>query len=76
MLRPWVVIGMIAGFLTGKSMRGKGFGLIGDSVVGIIGSMLAAWLAGPLGYAYGLIGLIVPATFGAILLVAAVRAIF
>jgi uncharacterized membrane protein YeaQ/YmgE (transglycosylase-associated protein family) len=73
----FLVVGVIAGFLAGKIMRGKGFGIIGDLVVGIIGAMLGGWLFGLLGIsAGGLIGSIITATVGAVLLVVIVRAIF
>src|SRR5580658_1491972 len=73
----FLVVGVIAGFLAGKIMRGKGFGIIGDLVVGIIGAMLGGWVFGLLGiHSGGLIGSIITATVGAVLLVAIVRAIF
>jgi uncharacterized membrane protein YeaQ/YmgE (transglycosylase-associated protein family) len=73
----FLVVGIVAGFLAGKIMRGKGFGILGDLVVGIIGAMLGGWLFGVLGiHAGGLIGSIITATVGAVLLVVLVRAIF
>src|SRR6266702_4938045 len=45
----WLVVGLIAGFLASRVMRGGGYGLIGDIVVGIIGALLGGWLAGLLG---------------------------
>jgi len=42
----FLVVGVIAGFLAGKIMRGKGFGILGDLIVGIIGAMLGGWLFG------------------------------
>jgi uncharacterized membrane protein YeaQ/YmgE (transglycosylase-associated protein family) len=39
-----LIIGLIAGFLAGKIMKGGGFGLIGDIVVGIIGAFIGSWL--------------------------------
>lgn len=41
----WIVVGLIAGWLAGKVMKGGGFGLIGDIVVGIIGGVLGGWIA-------------------------------
>ena len=48
----WVIlIGILAGFLAGKLMRGRGFGLIVDLLLGIIGSFVGSWLFGKLGIA-------------------------
>ncbi len=44
----WIVVGAIAGWVAGKLIRGKGFGLIGDIIVGIIGALVGGWLAGTL----------------------------
>ena len=42
----WLIVGAIAGWLAGKVMKGKGFGLIGNIVIGIIGALVGGWLAG------------------------------
>ena len=42
----WLVVGAVAGWVAGKLMRGGGFGLIGNIVVGIIGAVVGGWLAG------------------------------
>lgn len=44
----WIIVGLIAGFLAGQVMRGGGFGLIGDIVVGIVGALIGGFLAGVL----------------------------
>jgi uncharacterized membrane protein YeaQ/YmgE (transglycosylase-associated protein family) len=41
----WIVVGLIAGWLAGRVMRGGGYGLLGDIIVGIIGGMFGGWLA-------------------------------
>ena len=41
----WIVVGLIAGWLAGKVMKGGGFGLIGDIIVGVIGGLLGGFLA-------------------------------
>jgi uncharacterized membrane protein YeaQ/YmgE (transglycosylase-associated protein family) len=65
----FLIIGIVAGWLAGKIMRGGGFGLIGDLVVGVIGALLGGFLFGLLGLsANGLIGSLVTATVGAIVL--------
>ncbi len=72
----WLIIGLIAGFLASRVMRGGGYGLIGDIVVGIIGAFIGGWLAGLLGLgASGLIGSIIVAFIGACVLIALLHAI-
>ena len=72
----FLLIGLIAGWLAGKVMRGGGFGLIGDMIVGIIGALLGGWLFGILGiHAGGLIGAIIVAFVGAVLLLFLLRVI-
>jgi uncharacterized membrane protein YeaQ/YmgE (transglycosylase-associated protein family) len=41
----WIVVGLIAGWLAGRVMKGGGFGLIGDIVIGVIGGLLGGFLA-------------------------------
>ena len=63
------VIGIVAGFIAGKIMKGSGFGFLGNLVVGLIGGLLGGFLAGLIGLAaYGLIGQIVIAIAGACIL--------
>ena len=47
-LIAWLIIGAVAGWLAGTFVKGGGFGLIGDIVVGIIGAFIGGWLAGVL----------------------------
>lgn len=69
-----LVVGLIAGFLASRVVAGRGFGLVGDIVIGIVGAFLGAWLFGLLGIAAGsLIGMIVVAFIGACVLLAIVR---
>jgi len=44
----WIVVGLIAGFLAGQVMRGGGYGIVGDMIVGIVGAVLGGFLAGAL----------------------------
>jgi uncharacterized membrane protein YeaQ/YmgE (transglycosylase-associated protein family) len=44
----WIVVGAIAGWLSGQFMKGRGFGLVGDILVGIAGGLIGGWLAGEL----------------------------
>jgi uncharacterized membrane protein YeaQ/YmgE (transglycosylase-associated protein family) len=41
----WIIVGLIAGWLAGMVMRGGGFGLLGNIVIGVIGGLLGGWLA-------------------------------
>ncbi|WP_417316658.1 GlsB/YeaQ/YmgE family stress response membrane protein [Emcibacter sp.] len=65
-----LIIGALAGFLAGKIMKGGGFGLIGNLVVGIIGAVIGGWLFGQLGISMNnnLIGELVTAVIGAVVL--------
>lgn len=47
-LLTWIIVGAIAGWLAGQVMKGSGFGLIGDILIGIIGALVGGWLAGTL----------------------------
>jgi uncharacterized membrane protein YeaQ/YmgE (transglycosylase-associated protein family) len=72
----FLLIGLIAGWLAGQLMRGGGFGIVGDMIVGVIGALLGGWLFGVLGiHAGGLIGAIITAFVGAIILIALLRVI-
>jgi uncharacterized membrane protein YeaQ/YmgE (transglycosylase-associated protein family) len=41
----WIVVGLIAGWLAGMVMRGGGYGMIGDIIVGVVGGLLGGWIA-------------------------------
>ncbi len=70
----FLLVGLVAGWLAGKIMKGSGYGVIGDIVLGVVGAFVGGFLFRLLGLrAYGLIGSIVTATVGAIALVALVR---
>ena len=72
----FLLIGLIAGWLAGKVMRGGGFGIIGDMIVGVIGALIGGWLFGVLGIGVGgLIGAIITAFVGAVILLAILRAV-
>jgi uncharacterized membrane protein YeaQ/YmgE (transglycosylase-associated protein family) len=72
----FLVIGAIAGWLAGNVMKGGGFGLVGDIVVGIIGAFIGGWLFGVLGIAAGgLIGAVITAFVGACVLLFVIRLI-
>ena len=70
----FLIIGVVAGWLSGKLMRGHGFGLVGDLVVGIRGALVGGFLFRFLGIVFfGLIGSLVSATVGAIVLLWLIR---
>jgi uncharacterized membrane protein YeaQ/YmgE (transglycosylase-associated protein family) len=72
----FLLIGLIAGWLAGKVMRGGGYGVVGDMIVGVIGALIGGWLFGVLGIAAGgLIGSIITAFVGAVLLILLLRVI-
>lgn len=72
----FLAIGAIAGWLAGTLMKGGGFGLLGNIVIGVIGAVLGGFVFGLLGIsAGGFIGSIVTATAGAALLLFIVRLI-
>jgi uncharacterized membrane protein YeaQ/YmgE (transglycosylase-associated protein family) len=69
-----LLVGLIAGFLAGKIMKGKGFGLVGDLVVGVLGAIVGSWIFWELGIgAYGILGSIIVALIGAMLLLYGLR---
>lgn len=68
-LIAFLFIGAIAGWLAGTLMKGGGFGLLGNIVVGILGAVIGGWVFGLLGIsAGGMLGSIVTATAGAAIL--------
>lgn len=71
----WIIIGGVAGWLAGLIVKGYGFGIIGNIVVGILGSVVAGWLFSNAGImpGSGIFGAIVAATLGAIVLLLAIR---
>ena len=73
----WLVIGAIAGWLAGQVVKGGGFGLIVDIIVGIVGAVIGGFLAGVLGISTGggIIGSIILAFIGAVILLFILRLI-
>jgi len=71
----WLVIGAIAGWLAGQLVRGGGYGLIGNIVVGIVGAVIAGYLLPRLGISLGagFVRSVISAFIGACLLLAVVR---
>ena len=71
----FIIIGLCAGWLAGQLMKGGGFGLVGDIVVGIIGALIGGFLFGTLGVSAGggLAGSLIVATIGAMVLIFSLR---
>jgi uncharacterized membrane protein YeaQ/YmgE (transglycosylase-associated protein family) len=73
-----IVVGLIAGWLAGKVMKGGGYGVIADIILGILGGLLGGWIFGMLGLWHGgggIIASIVVAFIGAVILVGITRLI-
>jgi uncharacterized membrane protein YeaQ/YmgE (transglycosylase-associated protein family) len=66
----WLLIGAVAGWLAGVVVKGYGFGLVGNIIVGILGAFIGGWLLNALGVSIGagIVGTILGATIGAIVL--------
>lgn len=70
----WLIIGALAGWLAGLAVKGYGFGLLGNIVVGILGAVVGGWLFNLLGIATtGIIGAVIGATIGAIFMLFIIR---
>lgn len=67
----WIVVGLIAGWLAGRVMKGGGYGVVVDIILGILGGILGGWIFGMLGIGRGggFIGSLVVAFIGAVILV-------
>ncbi len=76
-LIAWLVVGLIAGWHAGQFMRGGGYGVVGDIVVGVIGAFIGGFVFSILlpGSSAGLIGSIVVAFIGAVILIALARVV-
>ncbi len=68
----FLAIGAVAGWIAGQLMKGGGFGLLGNIIIGIVGSFVGGFLFGRF-ISGGLIGAIVTATLGAVVLLAVVK---
>lgn len=72
----FAIVGIVAGWLAGQIMKGRGFGLVGNVVVGVIGAIIGGILADAIGLgASGRLGALVIATLGAVVLLAVVSAL-
>lgn len=73
----WIVVGLIGGWLAGVVMKGGGYGIVADIVLGILGAIVGGWIFSMLGIGAGggLVGGIIVAFIGAVVLVAISRAL-
>ena len=73
----WLIVGAVAGFLAGLVVKGGGFGLLVDIVVGILGAFFGGWLLPKLGIhlGVGIVSIIASATIGAVVLLLVLRLI-
>jgi uncharacterized membrane protein YeaQ/YmgE (transglycosylase-associated protein family) len=73
----WIIVGLIAGWLAGQVMKGGGYGVIVDIILGIVGGILGGWIFGMLGIwpAGGIVGSLIVAFVGAVILVGLTRLI-
>ncbi len=72
-----LLVGLVAGWLAGQIVRGTGFGIVGDIIIGILGAFFGGWLLPRLGIhlGVGMLAEIVNATIGAILLLAIIKVV-
>ena len=73
----FIIVGLIAGWLAGVIMKGGGYGVVGDIIVGIVGALIGGWLFSTMGVSTGggLLGAIIVALVGAIVLIFLLRLI-
>jgi uncharacterized membrane protein YeaQ/YmgE (transglycosylase-associated protein family) len=71
----WIVVGLVAGWLAGQLMKGGGYGVVVDIILGLLGGVVGGWLFGLLGVSSGggMIGSIIVAFVGAVVLVGITR---
>ena len=71
----WIVVGLIAGWLAGQVMKGGGYGVVVDIILGMLGGVVGGWVFGMLGIwpGGGMIGSIIVAFVGAVILVGITR---
>ena len=76
-LLTWLLVGLIAGWLAGQFMKGSGYGIIGDIIVGVVGAFIGGLLFSYLlpGSSVGFVGSIVVAFIGAVILIAVLRTV-
>jgi uncharacterized membrane protein YeaQ/YmgE (transglycosylase-associated protein family) len=72
----FLLIGLIAGWIADMLVKGVGFGIVGDMIVGCVGALIGGYLFGVLGIAtYGLLGSIIAAVVGAVIFLWILKAV-
>jgi len=73
----WIIVGLVAGWLAGQVMKGGGYGVVVDIILGLVGGVVGGWIFGLLGIGSsgGMIGSIIVAFVGAVILVGITRLI-
>jgi uncharacterized membrane protein YeaQ/YmgE (transglycosylase-associated protein family) len=73
----WIIVGLVAGWLAGQVMKGGGYGVVVDIILGLVGGVVGGWIFGLLGISSGggMIGSIIVAFVGAVILVGITRLI-
>ncbi len=72
----FLIVGLVAGWLASALMRGRGLGLIGDIVIGVIGAFLGGFLLGLFGiFSEGIVGFIIQSFIGAVVLLIIIKAL-
>ncbi len=75
-LIAWIIVGLVAGWLAGKIMKGGGYGIVGDLILGLLGALIGGFVVGIFWPGtVGLIGSIIVALIGALLLIGISRAV-
>jgi uncharacterized membrane protein YeaQ/YmgE (transglycosylase-associated protein family) len=71
----WIIVGLIAGFITGKLMKGSGYGTIGDILIGIVGAIIGGFIMRAVGFSGqgGMLYTIIVAIIGAVILTLLLR---
>jgi len=71
----WLIVGLLAGAIAGRLVRGRGYGCLVDIIVGVIGAFIGGILVGFFvpGTAFGFIGSLIVATLGAVILLSILR---
>lgn len=73
-LFAWILVGLIAGWLTGTVTRGRGFGCFADTILGMVGALIGGWIFSKMGIVFfGFFGSLAAAFVGAVILVAIAR---
>lgn len=72
----WIIVGIVAGWLTGKLMKGSGYGVLPDLILGMVGALIGGWIFSAIGITTtSIVGGIIVAFIGAVIVVAIFRAI-